>query len=67
MTQLKSLLDYLNSIHSMVTIEHFDRESGIIRLSNNRSFDIGSLKEIKDVEMYLISDQDLPEEEYMAY
>jgi hypothetical protein len=67
MTRLKNLLDYLNNIHSMVTVEHFDRESGIIKLSNSRSFNIDDLKEIKDVEMYLTPEQSQPEEKYMAY
>jgi len=50
---LKCLLDYLNDIESKIMIEHFDRESGIISLSNNNTVHIDDLEEAKDIEAYL--------------
>ena len=50
---LKNLLDYLNDIESKIMIEHFDRDSGTIQLSNNKTVNIDDLKEAKDIEAYL--------------
>jgi hypothetical protein len=50
---LKCLLDYLNDIESKIMIEHFDRETGTIKLSNNNEFNIDDLQEARDIEAYL--------------
>lgn len=50
---LKSLMDYLNEQHSMISIIHVDMQSGIITLSNQKQFNVRDLKVPADVEPFL--------------
>jgi len=50
---LKSVLDYLNDIKSPVMITHFNVETGMIHLSNNKQLNISELKTAADIQKYL--------------
>jgi len=50
---LKCLLDHLNHIHSLVTIEYFDVDNGLILLSTGKVIAIADLKTPADIEKFL--------------